>query len=93
MSANTSAEALSNFLSFAPGPTPSDGDLIDRLGRVLVSAGGAGLAYADAMAQSNLSRPEFLSALGIATTSGLVETVANGDEQHLRLTPSGRSLY
>jgi hypothetical protein len=93
MAANTGAWALSQFLSSSPDGVTASGQLIDRLGKSLLSTGQAGLSFAEAMTQAGLSREEFLTALGPATSSGLVEVFDDGGQQKLRLTPAGLSLY
>ncbi len=93
MSSNTSAEALSQFLNSNPDGAATGGQLIDRLGKALTSVGDEGLPFVDAMSLAGLSRPEFLSVLGTATSAGLVQSFEEAGMQKLRLTPAGRSLY
>ncbi|MEO8926688.1 MAG: hypothetical protein ABI306_05940 [Caulobacteraceae bacterium] len=93
MSAISPAVALSQFLSTSAPSVPSGGALIDQLGAALLPAGETGMSYREAMAGSGLSRPEFLSAIGPATSGGSIEVFDAGGEQRLRLTPAGRSLY
>jgi len=99
MAANTAADALGRFLSSTPeastvvGPTPNPGVLMDRLGSALVSAGETGLPLVEAMAVSQLPRPDFFNALTQALGLNLVESFDNAGVQSVRLTPTGRSLY
>jgi hypothetical protein len=99
MPANTAADALGRFLSSTPetstpvSPVTNQGELMDKLGRILLPAGDAGLPVADAMTVSNLPRPDFFNALSQAISGGLVETFDNAGVQLLKLTPVGRSLY
>jgi hypothetical protein len=93
MSSNTSVEALSNFLSATPEDAASGGELMDRLCQALLPHRDEGLTLADAMTAAKLSRPDFLTTLSRAAGAGLVETFQAADEQRLRLTAAGRSLY
>jgi hypothetical protein len=68
MAANTGAAALSQFLSSSPDGATATGQLIDRLGQSLLPYGQGGLPFAEAMAQAKMSRDEFLTALGPATS-------------------------
>ncbi len=94
MQSNSAAEALSQFLNASPEQGPAAGQLLDRLGQVLLSAGEPGMPLAQSMAASGLSRPEFFGVLGTAVSSGLFELASDaGGQQVLRLTQAGRSLY
>ncbi len=93
MAGKTAAEALSQYLASTPENPVASGDLVDRLGQVLVSMGPGGLPLPQAMAQVGMSRPDFLTALGAATSAGVVETFDDAGEQKLRLTAAGASLY
>jgi AraC-like DNA-binding protein len=94
MPANTAADALSKFLNSSPEQTPQSGQLIDRLGHALLSAGEQGLPIPLAMDAAGLSRPEFLSILNAVTGTGLVEMISDPQgQQKLRLTQAGKSLY
>jgi hypothetical protein len=93
MSANTAADALSFFLKSNPEPASAGGQLLDRLGKFLVSVGDDGLALQDAMKVAGLSRPELFDVLASGTGAGLIETFEKDGQQRIRLTPTGRSLY
>ncbi|HZZ89984.1 MAG TPA: hypothetical protein VFE13_16775 [Caulobacteraceae bacterium] len=92
MVANTGAQALSQFLSTTPNSNQGS-EVLDRLARALFEAGDAGLAFGAAAKSAGISTSDFLAVLTQAIGTGVAESFEANGEQHLRLTPAGRSLY
>jgi hypothetical protein len=96
-SAKAATEWLSGFrknlVGVPDGDAPGGGDPLERLGKILAQAGNSGMAVAQALQASGLSRDQFYSALGVATKLNLIESFEDQGTNKLRLTPSAMSLY
>lgn len=92
MSANTSAGALSRFLTSSPEPSATSGALLERLAYLLRDHGDR-LELAKALEFSGLSRADFLTALSSGQSTGLFETQEIDGTSWLRLGPMGKSLF